>query len=41
LINNYDQVLTVFHERRVDGEERQKFEEALTQNRYIQEQRRK
>lgn len=29
LINNYDQVLNVFHERRVEGEESRTFEEAL------------
>jgi hypothetical protein len=33
LINNYDQVLNVFHERRVDGEERQRFEDCLSQQR--------
>lgn len=36
LINNYDQVLNVFHERRVDGgAERAKFEEALAQQREL------
>jgi len=36
LINNYDQVLNVFHERRVDGgEERAKFEDALAQQREL------
>lgn len=33
LINNYDQVLNVFHERRVEGEEKQRFEEALAMQR--------
>jgi len=35
LINNYDQVLNVFHERRVEGEERRRFEEALGQQREL------
>lgn len=35
LVNNYDQVLNVFHERRVEGEEKQHFEEALAQQRYV------
>ena len=35
LINNYDQVLNVFHERRVDGEERRMFEDALAQQREL------
>jgi vacuolar protein sorting-associated protein 52 len=36
LINNYDQVLNVFHERRVDcGEERARFEDALAQQREL------
>lgn len=36
LINNYDQVLNVFHERRVDaGPERAQFEDALAQQREL------
>jgi hypothetical protein len=35
LINNYDQILNVFHERRVEGEERRRFEEALAHQREL------
>jgi len=35
LINNCDQILNVFHERRVEGEERRRFEEALAHQREL------